>query len=47
MEEKKQAKETTSVKIKKEEPKTENQKIMERLEYFNKLDEKGKNDRDN
>ena len=30
-----------------EKVKTENQKIMERLEYFNKLDEKGKNDRDN
>jgi hypothetical protein len=29
-----------------EKVKTENQKIMERLEYFNKLDEKGKNDRD-
>ena len=47
MEEKKQPTQPTSAKNKKEELKTENQKIMERLEYFNKLDEKGKNDRDN
>ena len=47
MEEKKQATETTSVKTKKEEPKTENQKIMERLEKFNKMSEKEKDERDN
>lgn len=41
-------KKTSSLKEKQEQEKvkTENQKIMERLEYFNKLDEKGKNDRD-
>jgi hypothetical protein len=30
-----------------EKVKTENQKIMERLEYFNKLDERKKDERDN
>lgn len=30
-----------------EKVKTENQKIMERLEYFNKLDERKRNERDN
>ena len=30
-----------------EKVKTENQKIMERLEYFNKLDEGKRNERDN
>lgn len=29
-----------------EKVKTENQKIMERLEYFNKLDERKKDERD-
>jgi hypothetical protein len=47
MEEKKQPTQPAPAKNKKEEQKTENEKIMERLEYFNKLDEKGKNDRDN
>ena len=40
MEDKKQAKEINPPKQKKEEQKTENQKIMERLEKFNKLDER-------
>lgn len=47
MEDKKQAKEINSPKQKKEEQKTENEKIMERLEYFNKLDERKKDERDN
>lgn len=42
-------KKTSSSKEKQEQEKvkTENQKIMERLEYFNKLDEQKKNGRDN
>lgn len=42
-------KEKLSIKEKQEQEKikTENQKIMERLEYFNKLDEKRKNERNN
>lgn len=42
-------KKTISSKEKQEQEKvkTENQKIMERLEYFNKLDERKRNERDN
>jgi|APGre2960657468_1045069.scaffolds.fasta_scaffold629237_1 hypothetical protein len=47
MGEKKQPTQPAPAKNKNEEQKTENEKIMERLEYFNKLDEKGKNERDN
>jgi len=44
MEQTKQTKDKISSKEKQEQDKTktENQKIMERLEYFNKLDEKEK-----
>jgi len=38
---------STKEKQEQEKTKTENQKIMERLEYFNKLDEKRKNERNN
>lgn len=44
METKKEVIEINPAKQKKDEPKTENQKIMERLERFNKMSEKEKDE---